>query len=79
MVFYLSLHGIIMTQKTGQAKTVTAGGVIGVPKGVARPYEERIADKQRKRSAYLQKIQACKRAISKLEKEEQRFRALSDR
>lgn len=77
MVFYLSLHGIIMTQKAGQVKT--ARGVIDVPKGVARPYEERIADKQRKRFAYVQKIQACKRVISKLEKEEQRFRALLDR
>lgn len=56
-----------------------SGGVIGMPKGVARPYEERIADKQRKRSIYVQKIQTCKKAISKLEKEEQRFRALLNR
>lgn len=47
-----------------------------MPKGAARPIEERIAEKQRKRTFYLKKIQNCKEEISRLEKAEQRIQAL---
>lgn len=46
-----------------------------MPRGVARSFDERIADKQQKKSAYLLKIERCKLAISKLEKAERRLRA----
>lgn len=46
-----------------------------MPKGVARPIEERIADKQRKRALYFKKIQDCKKEISRLEKAKQRIQA----
>lgn len=46
-----------------------------MPRGVARSFDERIADKQQKKSAYQMKIDRCRLAVSKLEKAEQRLRA----
>lgn len=46
-----------------------------MPRGVARPVQDRIEDKLNLRSHYLEKIKKYQRQIAALEKAERRFHA----